>query len=92
MVQAMFDYGTNMATAEQDVQRAIENGIADTLPEDVDPRVLAIWIDDLPVVQVAISDYDDGGTIQDRLDTIVIPEIEDVDGDARIGLARRCDG
>ncbi|MGO1956431.1 MULTISPECIES: efflux RND transporter permease subunit [unclassified Microbacterium] len=85
MVQAMFDYGTNMATAEQDVQRAI-NGIADTLPEDVDPRVLAISIDDLPVVQVAISGYDDGGTIQDRLDTIVIPEIEDVDGVASASL------
>ncbi|WP_205529016.1 efflux RND transporter permease subunit [Microbacterium halotolerans] len=84
-VQAMFDYGTNMATAEQDVQRAI-NGIADTLPQDVDPRVLAISIDDLPVVQVAISGYDDDGTIQDRLDTIVIPEIEDVDGVASASL------
>lgn len=79
MVQAMFDYGTNMATAQQDVQRAI-NQISGTLPDDVDPQVLAISIDDLPVIQVAISGYDDPDTIQDRLDSIVIPEIEDVDG------------
>ncbi|WP_198410844.1 efflux RND transporter permease subunit [Microbacterium halophytorum] len=84
MVQAMFDYGTNMATAEQDVERAIS--AIPNLPEDVDPQVLAISIDDLPVVQVAISGYDDADTIQDRLDSIVIPEIEDVDGVASASL------
>ena len=79
MVQATFDYGTNMATAQQNVQRAVTQ-ITSTLPSDVDPQVLAISMDDLPVVQVAISGYDDADTIQDRLDSIVIPELEDVEG------------
>ncbi len=79
MVQAMFDYGTDMAVAEQEVQRAI-NDISGELPDDVDPRVLEISLDDLPVIQVAVSGYDDPDTIQDRLDEIAIPEIEDVEG------------
>ncbi|WP_221585021.1 efflux RND transporter permease subunit [Microbacterium sp. G2-8] len=78
-VQAMFDYGTDMATAEQKMQQAISR-ISSQLPEDVDPQVLAISLDDLPVIQVAVSGFDDAATVQDQLDAIAIPEIEDVDG------------
>ena len=45
IVQAMFAYGTNLATAEQKIQQAI-NRISSQLPEDVSPQVLSVSIDD----------------------------------------------
>ncbi|MTE23967.1 efflux RND transporter permease subunit [Microbacterium sp. ZXX196] len=79
VVQAMFDYGTDMATAEQKMQQAISR-ISGQLPADVDPQVVAISLDELPVIQVAVSGFDDQATVEDQLDAIAIPAIEDVDG------------
>ncbi|MFS0853127.1 efflux RND transporter permease subunit [Microbacterium sp. 179-I 3D4 NHS] len=79
IVQAMFSYGTNLATAEQKIQQAI-NRISSTLPEDLSPQVLAISINDLPVIQVAVSGFDDADNAQAELENVAIPELEDVDG------------
>ena len=79
MVQAMFDYGTDMATAEQKMQQAI-NRISSQLPSSVDPQVVALSLDELPVVQVAVSGFDDPAKAQQQLEDLVIPAIEDVDG------------
>ncbi|WP_156758884.1 efflux RND transporter permease subunit [Microbacterium karelineae] len=79
VVQAMFDYGTDMATAEQKMQQAISR-VSGQLPEDVDPQVVAISLDELPVIQVAVSGFDDPAEAEDRLDQLAIPAIEDVDG------------
>ena len=79
IVQAMFEYGTNLATAEQKMQQAI-NRIAQQLPDDVTPQVLSVSIDDFPVIQIAVSGFDDAETAQSDLDNVVIPKIEDVDG------------
>ena len=79
IIQASFAYGTNLATAEQKMQQAI-NRISSTLPEDIDPQVLAISINDLPVIQVAVSGFDDADNAQAELETVAIPELEDVDG------------
>ena len=57
-VSASFAYGTDLISAEQKVERAI-NRIKSTLPADVDPQVITGSIDDLPVVQIAVtSDLD----------------------------------
>ncbi len=56
IVQAMFAYGTNLATAEQKIQQAI-NRISSQLPEDVSPQVLSVSIDDFPVIQVAVHGF-----------------------------------
>ncbi len=53
-VTAKFAYGTNLATAEQKVQQAI-NRIKNVLPENSDPRVLTGSIDDFPVIQIAVT-------------------------------------
>ncbi|MEO7350140.1 MAG: efflux RND transporter permease subunit [Terrimesophilobacter sp.] len=53
-VTARFAYGTNLATAEQKVQQAI-NRIKNVLPENSDPRVLTGSIDDFPVIQIAVT-------------------------------------
>ncbi|MCI1019909.1 efflux RND transporter permease subunit [Microbacterium sp. C5A9] len=79
IVQATFAYGTNLATAEQKIQQAI-NRISGQLPEDVSPQVLAVSIDDFPVIQVAVTGFDDAENAQAELTSIAIPDLEDVDG------------
>ncbi len=78
-IQAMFDYGTDMATSEQKMQQAISR-IDSQLPDAVDPQVVALSLDEFPVIQVAASGFEDPATAQDDLENIVIPEIEDIDG------------
>ncbi len=53
-VTAKFQYGTNLATAEQKVQQAL-NRIKNVLPENLDPRILTGSIDDFPVIQIAVT-------------------------------------
>lgn len=53
-VTAAFTYGTNLATAEQKVQQAI-NRISNSLPANSDPRILTGSIDDFPVIQIAVT-------------------------------------
>jgi multidrug efflux pump subunit AcrB len=79
IIQASFTYGTNLATAEQKINQAI-NRIKSQLPEDIEPNVLSASIDDFPVIQLAVTGYDDEATIQERLESIVVPALEDVDG------------
>ncbi|MDN3497265.1 efflux RND transporter permease subunit [Planococcus sp. APC 4015] len=79
IIQASFAYGTDLATAEQKMTQAI-NRIASQLPEGVDPNVLSASIDDFPVIQVAVTGYDDAETIQAQLEQAVIPDLEDVEG------------
>ncbi|WP_282837774.1 efflux RND transporter permease subunit [Microbacterium flavum] len=79
IIQASFTYGTDLATAEQKILQAI-NRIKSTLPENVEPNVVSFSIDDLPVIALAVTGYDDADTIQSQLETSVIPDIEDVEG------------
>ncbi|GAA1920086.1 efflux RND transporter permease subunit [Microbacterium aoyamense] len=79
IVQASFAYGTDLATAEQKMTQAI-NRISSDLPDGVDPQVLSASIDDFPVIQVAVTGYDDAETIQAQLEASVIPDLEDVEG------------
>jgi len=79
IVQASFTYGTNLATAEQKISQAI-NRIKSQLPESVEPTVVSFSLDDLPVIQLAVTGYADEATVQAQLESTVIPEIEDVDG------------
>ncbi len=79
IVQAMFTYGTNLATAEQKMQQAISR-ISGQLPEDVTPQVLSISLDDFPVIQVAVTGLGDPQEAQATLEALAVPELEDVDG------------
>ncbi|WP_460801560.1 efflux RND transporter permease subunit [Microbacterium sp. GXF6406] len=79
IIQATFAYGENLATAEQKMQQAI-NRISSTLPDGVEPQVLALSLDDLPVIQIAVSGLGDAEASQTDLDNVVLPTIEDVDG------------
>lgn len=79
IIQASFTYGTDLATAEQKIVQAI-NRIKSTLPDNVEPNVVSFSIDDLPVIALAVTGYDDAETIQAQLEASVIPDIEDVEG------------
>ena len=79
IIQASFEYGTDLATAEQKISQAI-NRIKGQLPESVDPQVFSLSIDDLPVIQLAVTGYDDEAAVQELLEQAVIPDLEDVDG------------
>ncbi len=79
IIQASFTYGTDLATAEQKILQAI-NRIKSTLPDSVEPNVVSFSIDDLPVIAIAVTGYDDERTIQSQLAASVVPDLEDLAG------------
>jgi len=78
-VTASFSYGTDITTAEQKVQLAI-NRISSTLPEGVDPQVLTFSLSDLPVIQMAITSDLDPTELANLLENSTLPEIRDIEG------------
>ena len=74
IIQASFTYGTNLATAEQKITQAI-NRIKTQLPEGIEPNVISASIDDFPVIQLAVTGYDDEQTVQAQLEATVVPEL-----------------
>jgi HAE1 family hydrophobic/amphiphilic exporter-1 len=85
IIQASFTYGTDLATAEQKILQAI-NRIKSDLPESVEPNVVSFSIDDLPVIALAVTGYDDERTIQAQLEASVVPDLEDVDGVSAVAI------
>ncbi|MCR2762638.1 efflux RND transporter permease subunit [Microbacterium sp. zg.B48] len=79
IIQASFTYGTNLATAEQKITQAI-NRIKAQLPEGIEPNVISASIDDFPVIQLAVTGYEDEQTIQAQLESTIVPELEDIAG------------
>ncbi|WP_353826436.1 efflux RND transporter permease subunit [Agromyces sp. SYSU T0242] len=78
-VTANFTFGTDLAFAEQKLLSSV-NRIAPTLPDDVDPQVVAFSFDDLPVLAVAVTGADDASALSDELARTTLPELRDIDG------------
>ncbi|WP_285462762.1 efflux RND transporter permease subunit [Agromyces sp. NBRC 114283] len=78
-VTASFTYGTDLAFAEQKLLSAV-NRIQQSLPDDVDPQVVALSLDDFPVVQLAVTGVDDTAALSDEISRTTLGEITDVDG------------
>jgi hydrophobic/amphiphilic exporter-1 (mainly G- bacteria), HAE1 family len=79
-VSASFAYGTSITAVEQDVQLAI-NRIEGQLPSSVDPQVITGSIDDLPVIQLAVTPGSgDEVELASRLETSAIVDLEQLDG------------
>ncbi len=79
VVTAQFTYGTDMAAAEQKMTQAI-NRIKSTLPDGVDPQVVTGSLDDLPIVQFAVTTADPSPGLADAVRTGVLPELTKVEG------------
>ncbi|MEY4458606.1 MAG: hypothetical protein RIS25_1199 [Actinomycetota bacterium] len=78
-VSASFTYGTNLETAEQKVQVAI-NRIVNALPADVQPQIIAGSFGDIPVMQIAVTSEQTQDKLKAALDTIASKELNDIDG------------
>ncbi len=78
-VTASFTYGTDLAFAEQKLLSSV-NRIADQLPEDVDPQVLALSFDEFPVIVVAVTGAEDVAALSDEISRTTLGEINDLDG------------
>lgn len=81
VVLAQFTYGVDIAATEQKVERAVSR-ISKMLPETADTQVVAGSIDDLPIIQIAVtpgseSNAEDAAKLIDR---VVVPELTDLDG------------
>lgn len=78
LVMAEFAFGTDVAGVEQKMNQAIGR-VRSFLPEGADPNVLAISLDEFPILQIAVS-AQDTDALAGRLDEIVVPAIERVEG------------
>ncbi|GAA3232067.1 efflux RND transporter permease subunit [Oerskovia jenensis] len=72
-----FTYGTDMDLAAQQLQTAVTR-VSSQLPADVDPTVVTGSVDDLPVVQLAVSGGADETTLADTVNSVVVPALEEV--------------
>ena len=78
-VSASFAYGSDITNIEQRVQLAI-NRISSTLPDGSDPLVVTGSIDDLPVIQIAVTSDLDPRELSTRLKSSVIDDIQALEG------------
>ncbi|KZM79332.1 efflux RND transporter permease subunit [Cellulosimicrobium sp. I38E] len=74
-----FAYGTDMDAAASQLQTAITR-LQSQLPEDVEPQVVTGSVDDLPVIQLAVSGGSDDAALADTVTSSVVPALEDVEG------------
>ncbi|MGO2140958.1 MAG: efflux RND transporter permease subunit [Leucobacter sp.] len=91
VVLAQFTYGVDIAATEQKVERAVSR-ISKMLPDTVDTQVVAGSVDDLPVIQIAVTppNGDDPEETAKLIERVVVPEIADLDGvrEAQLSGAR----
>ncbi len=91
VVLAQFTYGVDVAATEQKVERAVSR-ISQTLPETADTQVVAGSVDDLPVIQIAVTppNGEDPEETAKLIERVVVPEIGDLDGvrEAQLSGAR----
>ncbi|MBF4582875.1 efflux RND transporter permease subunit [Curtobacterium sp. VKM Ac-2865] len=77
VVSAEFDYGSNLASAEDKIQTVVN---ALSLPDSVQTQIVTGSFDDLPVLQLAVSAKGDQEQLVDRLNATAIPDLEKLDG------------
>ncbi|MFZ7086759.1 efflux RND transporter permease subunit [Curtobacterium sp. RRHDQ10] len=78
VVSAEFDYGSNLASAEDKIQTVVN---ALTLPDSVRTQIVTGSFDDIPVLQLAVSDPGaDQEQLVDTLDQTAVPDLEKLDG------------
>ncbi|ARC58125.1 Swarming motility protein SwrC [Frondihabitans sp. 762G35] len=77
-IAAEFDYGTDLASTENKIQQAINTV---SLPDGVNTQVISGSLNDLPVIQLAVT----GGTankqkLVDDLTNITVPALQKISG------------
>ncbi|MFZ4504796.1 MAG: efflux RND transporter permease subunit [Microbacteriaceae bacterium] len=78
-VTAEFTYGTNIESAEQKIQLAI-NKLSNILPDSVEPQVFAGSFADAPIVQYAVTSDLTQAQLDQVLNDIAVKELGKIDG------------
>ncbi|MBF8189060.1 efflux RND transporter permease subunit [Nonomuraea sp. K274] len=76
-IQVAFEYGTDIESSLNKMQQAISRA---TLPDGVEPQVVAGNTDDIPVLVLAVGDGGDERAMADKLREIAVPELQAVEG------------
>ena len=76
-VSATFKDGTDITTAEQKVQLAIDRV---RLPDGVDPQLIVGSLDDLPVVQLSVTSDLSEHDLTEQLNRTTIDDLQGLDG------------
>ena len=79
-------HGSNMSSVQQDAKAAISR-VEGVLPDGVATTVFTGSIDDLPVIQLAVADDTTAGELAERVDSLVVPELEKIDGVRAVSVA-----
>ena len=83
-ITAAFTYGTNIATAEQKVQLAINR--LSTLPDGAETQVLTFNFSDLPVIQIAVSSDMNTDDLSAKLENSTIVDLKKLDDVSDVSL------
>ncbi|MEY4312943.1 MAG: hypothetical protein RLZZ319_452, partial [Actinomycetota bacterium] len=78
-ISVSFQYGTVIESAEQKVQIAI-NKIANALPDNVNPQVIAGSFNDIPIMQLAVTSDLSTEQLNQALKDIAVKEFTSIDG------------
>ena len=84
-VVAEFTYGTNIETAEQKIQLAI-NKLGNLLPSSVEPQVFAGSFADAPIVQYAVTSDLTQDQLKQSLTDIAVKELTKLDGVREVSI------
>ncbi|MGP5034295.1 efflux RND transporter permease subunit [Brachybacterium alimentarium] len=85
IVTVELTYGTDTARSSNQIEAAL-SGISDDLPEDADPDVMAGGTSDLPAVVLSVSSDLEPSELGARLDSVVTPDLERVDGVSSVAV------
>ncbi|WP_162850681.1 efflux RND transporter permease subunit [Amnibacterium kyonggiense] len=85
-VSISFAFGTDLDNAEQKVSAAI-NGLQSTLPDGVQPQVVAGSLDDFPIVAVSVTGDASTTELATAVNDSVLPKLEKLDGVRAASLA-----
>ena len=83
-ITAAFTYGTNIATAEQKIQLAINR--VQGLPDGADTQVFSFNFTDLPVMQIAVSSDLPPEDLAAKLQSSTIIDLEKIEGVGDVSL------
>ncbi len=81
-----FKYGTDMDAAAQQLQSALTR-VQSRLPGGVEPQVVTGSVDDLPVVQLAVSGGSDEAALADEVNKVLVPRLEKLTGVATVTVS-----
>ncbi|MGO0603274.1 efflux RND transporter permease subunit [Brevibacterium linens] len=79
-------YGDDSDDVVRALQRAVSQ-VQPTLPDGVEPNVMMMGTDDIPVLALSVTSDADEDQLAANLDELVVPELKKVDGVSQVQIA-----